>query len=132
MLRKTLTAAALLIASTSALANDGYVYGRVITVEPSFSISFGGGRHNDGYRVLYETGGEHYWTHSHIRPREVIYVPRPVYVQPVNYSSYSHGDDWRHHGGHGRKDHRSGWRDHDREDNDHDRKRGHSRGHDGD
>ena len=113
MLRKILMSATLLLASSGAWANDGYVYGRVINVEPSINISIGGHRHQNGYRVLYETGGERYWTHSDYRPRDVIYVPRPVYVQPVqNY--YYQGDNG-HHGGRGdyRGDngHHRGWGD---------------------
>ncbi|MEQ1590884.1 MAG: hypothetical protein ABL892_00695 [Thiobacillaceae bacterium] len=113
MLRKTLFAACLLIASGSAMADrDGYVYGRVLTVEPSFSISIGGGRYNDGFRIQYETGGQRYWTHSDYRPRDVIYVPRPVYVRPVYYSNGYRGGDWHHRGWRDRDDHRDGWRGH--------------------
>ena len=130
MLRKTLIAASLLIASGSVLANDNYVHGRVITVQPSISVSVGGGHHDNGFRVLYESGGQRYWTHSDYYPRDVIYVPRPVEVQPVYYSdrSYRRDEGYRH----GWRDEHHGWRGHDRDhdDYDHDRRRGHGWGHD--
>lgn len=130
MLSKTLLAAGLLIASGSAMANDGYVYGRVITVEPRITINLGGARHYEGFRVLYETDGERYWTHSHTRPRNVIYVPRPVNVQPVYYSNHARRNEGGHYGWHNRDDHRSEWRGHDRHDNGgHNRNRGHDRKH---
>ncbi len=126
MLRKILMSATLLFASSGAWANDGYVYGRVINVEPSINISIGGHRHQNGYRVLYETGGERYWTHSDYRPHDVIYVPRPVYIQPVQ--NYYYPGDMGHHGGGYRGDngHHRGWGDY-RED--HHEWRGHDRGH---
>jgi hypothetical protein len=124
MLRKTLISAALLLASSGAWARDGYISGHVINVEPSITISVGGHRHQNGYRVLYETGGERYWTHSDYRPHDVIYVPRPVYVQPVqNY--YYRGDNG-HHGGWGDNGHHNGWGDY-RED--HHERRGNDRRH---
>lgn len=119
MLRKILIASCLIIASGSALANHDYVAGRVVRVEPSFSISFGGGRHHDGFRVLYESGGRQYWTHSDYRPRNVIYVPRPVYVEPVYYENYYAGPGYRrgwshhrHHEGYGHRRFEHGWRGH--------------------
>ena len=100
MLRKSLIGIALLAASTGALAGDDYIYGRVVTVEPHFSISFGGGRHHDGFRIMYEVGGQHYWTHSHYRPGHVIWVPRPV-VHHIHHHKhkhhYRHGWDDRRH-----------------------------------
>ncbi len=116
MLRKTLMAACLLIASGSAVAeHNNYGYGRAVTVEPSVSISYSSGRYNDSTRILYETGGSSYLPRCDYRPRDVIYAPRPVYVQPVYYNNYYRG------GGHHRD-----W--HDRDDRD----RGHGRGHDDD
>lgn len=109
MLRKTLIAAALLAASSGAMAGGDYVHGRVVTVEPNFVISFGGGRHHDGFRILYEAGGRHYWTHSHYHPGHVIWVPRPVGHHIHHYKhQYRHGwddrrDKWR--------DSRGGWDD---------------------
>ena len=108
MFRNSLIAVALLAASTGVLADyddDGHVYGRVVTVEPNFVISFSGGRYPDGFRVLYEVGGRQYWTRSHYRPEHVIWVPRPVgyYGYPVRY--YDH-DGWR----------RGHWKRHDRDD----------------
>lgn len=94
MLRKTLIAAALLAASAGAMADhNGYVYGRVVTVEPHFVISFGGGRHYDGFRILYEIGGQHYWTHSHHHPGHTIWVPRPA--GHVIHHHYPWRHDWR-------------------------------------
>jgi hypothetical protein len=118
MLNKLLLAASLLIASGSALADrDDYVYGRVLSVEPSFSVSIGGGRYNDGFR--------------YVPPRDVIYLPRPVYAEPVYRSYYREDRDWDHRGwdhrGWDRGWHR-GWRDHDRHDGDW----GHGRHHDDD
>ncbi len=79
MLRKSLFAIALLAASGGAMAgHDDYVYGRVVSVEPHFSISISSGRYHDGFRILYETGGQRYWTHSTHRPGQVIWVPRPA------------------------------------------------------
>lgn len=120
MLRKMLIAVALLAASTGVMANDDYVYGRVVTVEPHFSISFGSGRHHDGFRIMYEVGGRHYWTHSHRHPGHVIWVPRPA-VHHVHHHKYKHHyrhgwNDRRHDRRHDRwddrwDDHRDGWRD---------------------
>jgi hypothetical protein len=118
MLRKTLFAACLLVASGSAMADhNDYGYGRVVTVEPSVSISYSSGRYSDSTRILYQTGGSSYLPHCDYRPRDVIYAPRPVYVQPVYYNNY-------YRGGHHR-----GWRD---RDDWRDRGRGHGRGHDDD
>lgn len=129
MVHKALIATCLLIASGSVMASDGYVAGRVLRVEPSFSISFGGGHHNSGFRVLYETGGQHYWTHSNYRPHDVIYVPRPVHVQPVYYDNYYRGDRGHYNGWGNRDIHRSGGHGYDSHDGG---RRGHRgyRGHD--
>lgn len=99
MLRNSLIAISLLAASAGAMASDDdYIYGRVVTVEPHFSISFGGGGHHDGFRILYESGGQHYWTHSRHRPGHVIWVPRPI------GHNVQHHKHHRHHGWHGRRD----------------------------
>jgi hypothetical protein len=105
LLHKILGAAALLAASTGVMAGGDYVYGRVITAEPHFSISFGSGRHHDGFRILYEVGGQHYWTHSPYHPGHVIWVPRPVghYIHHHKHHHKHHRHDW--------DDRRDGWRD---------------------
>ena len=109
MLRTLLIATALLTTSGAALARDGQEYGRVISVKPSFSISFGT-RHHDGYRVQYESAGHHYWTHSSHHPGHYFVLPPQHYVQ----SNYGYRD----HGWSGRDRHH--WRGH-REDRRHDR-----------
>ncbi|MBT9590934.1 MAG: hypothetical protein IV089_08510 [Thiobacillus sp.] len=111
MLRTLLIATALLTTSGAALARDGDEYGRVISVEPSFSISFGT-RHHDGYRVQYESGGHHYWTHSPHHPGHYFVLPPQHYVQS-NYGYRDHG--WRGHERHHWKGHREDRR-HDRHD----------------
>lgn len=113
MLRTLLIATTLLAASGSALASDRE-YGRVVTVEPHFSVSFGS-RHQDGFRVLYESGGSHYWTYTTHHPSHVIVLPpdhyraQPVYYKPKHHRHDWHDDDWgqgRGHGRHHRKHHR--------------------------
>lgn len=99
MLRPLLIAAALLTASGTALAHDGY--GRVVSVEPHFVISFGT-PYPDGFRVLYESGGARYWTHTSTYPDRVIVLPQPYRVE----HRYRH--DWNDRGGDRRHD---GWRD---------------------
>jgi hypothetical protein len=106
MLRTLLIATALLTASGTALAHSDYGYGRVVTVEPNFSISFGT-RHHDGFRVLYESGGTHYWTHTPYRPSHVIVLP-PHHHRVKHVHHYrDDGRDWDHR--------RDGWRDDRRE-----------------
>ena len=107
MLRKILIATALLTASGTALAHSDY--GRVVSVEPHFAISFGT-RHHDGFRVLYESGGARYWTHTRHHPGHVIVLPERHHVRHVqHHRDYGYRDDWR-----GRDDHR-GHRKHHRE-----------------
>jgi hypothetical protein len=78
MIRKLFVAAAMLLAaSASALAHGNYGYGRVVTVEPHFAISFGT-RDHDLFSVLYESGGSRYWTHA-------PYHRGPVIVQPPHH-----------------------------------------------
>lgn len=104
----------LILASTLAMSGlahaHGYAYhaGRVVTVEPTFTISFGQ-RYPDGYRILYEVGGHRYWTHSYHRPGHTIVVP----ARPVThvYHHYHYGKP----GWHPRHDDRRHWR-HDRRD----------------
>jgi hypothetical protein len=120
MLRKLIIAASLLAASGSALAYDDFRHGRVISVEPSFSISFGS-RHHDGYRILYESGGQRYWHHSHSYPRHTYIVPS--HSVHYGYGHYQHG--WKHHRDDDRYERR-----HDRRHDRHERR--HHRHHDDD
>jgi len=106
MLRTLLVATVLLTATGSALAHNDHVYGRVVTVEPHFAISFGT-RHHDGFRVLYESGGSHYWTYTPHHPGHAIVLPPPHRVRHVHHHrDYGRGwdarrdwddrrDDWR-------------------------------------
>lgn len=135
MLRTFILAASLLVVSSGALARGDYDhgYGRVVSVEPHFVLSFGGGRHHDGFRVLYEVGGTRYWTHSHYHPSHSHYAPPPR----VYYSgAYGHERrDWGHHDGyrHGGYHHgdRQGYRHHNRHHDRHSDRREHHRGHRG-
>ena len=124
MLRTLLIATALVAASGTAIARDDYGHGRVVSVEPNFTISFGT-RHHDGFRVLYESGGARYWTHSPHHPGHVIVLPPPHRVTHVRhyrdygYRDYGHGwddrRDWkdRHDGRRDdRREHHSDRRDH--------------------
>lgn len=123
MLRKLILATGMLAVSSAAFAYDGYArhHGRVITVEPSFSISFGN-RYHDGFRVQYESGGTRYWTHSHYHPGPVIIVPQHQ-VRHVYHHRGWHNDrgwdrhdrrDWRDDRRHDRRDDRRHGRHHDR------------------
>ncbi len=112
MLRTLLIATALLTASSASFAHGGnHGHGRVITVEPRFVVSFGS-RHHDGFRVLYESGGSRYWTHTPYRPGRTIVLPPRHRVQHVHhYRDYAPGRDGRRDWNHRRDD----WR-HDRDD----------------
>lgn len=111
MLRTLLIATALLAASGTAIARSDYGHGRVVSVEPHFVLSFGT-RHHDGFRVLVESGGARYWTHSPYHPGHAIMLPPPHRVTHVRhyreygYREYGRGWDDRH----GRKDRRDDWR----------------------
>lgn len=116
MLKKLFIGAALLAASGIASAHDDYGYrqGRVITVEPNFVISFGS-RYPDGFRVLYEFGGNRYWTYSSYRPGPVIMLPpRPAYYAPYprrewrDDRGWDRRNEWRHER---REERREDWRD---------------------
>lgn len=107
MLRTLLIATALLTTSGAALARDGHDYGRVISVEPHFVISFGT-RHHDGFRILYESGGHHYWTHSYHHPGHRIVLPPPHRIY-YGYPSQHYG--WKGHDRHHWKGHRDDWHD---------------------
>ena len=109
MLKKTI---ALLILSAAfsapSWANWDAGYGRVIRVEPAVSIGFNEGRNH--FQILYEFGGERYWTYADYYPGPWIAVPAPRYVYPYSwenryYAPYYWGP--HHH------------RDHDRWDGDH-------------
>ena len=107
MLRKLLLATALLAASGASFAHDGdYGYGRVVSVEPHFVISFGT-RERDGFRVLYESGGARYWTTTSYYPGPTIVLPPPYRVERVYYRDYGRGWDDR---GWGRRGGWGGWR----------------------
>lgn len=123
MLRTLLIATTLLAASGTAIARSDYGHGRVVSVEPHFVLSFGTRQH-DGFRVLYESGGSRYWTHTPHHPGRVIVLPplhRVTHVRhyrDYGYREYGRGwddrrgrkdqrDDWRED----RHEHRSDWRD---------------------
>ena len=102
MLRTLLIATTLLAASGTAIARSDYGHGRVVSVEPHFVMSFGT-RHHDGFRVLYESGGSRYWTHTPRHPGHVIVMPPPHRVTHVrHYRDYGYRD-------HGYRDHGRGW-----------------------
>ena len=103
-LRTLLIASALLTASGASFAHGGdYGYGRVVSVEPHFVISFGT-RERDGFRVLYESGGYRYWTNTPYYPGPTIALPPPYRVERVYYGDYGRGRDDRGWG-----DRRGGW-----------------------
>lgn len=113
MLRKTLIATFLLGSSGSALALDDFLSRH--RIEPHVSITLSSGHPYD-----------HQTRHPEVHYRDVyrdVYVPRTVYVQPVNHHSYYRVDEGRHYGKHKNK-HRKSWRDYDRDDH-HDRQRHH-------
>lgn len=112
MLRTLLIATALLTASSASFAHGGsYGYGRVVSVEPNFVISFGTYR-PDGFRVLYESGGSRYWTRTSYYPGSTIVLPPPYRVERVYYRDYGpwQGRGWKHR--HGDRD---AWREERRE-----------------
>jgi hypothetical protein len=113
MLRTLLIAGVLLTASSTSFAHDGgHGYGRVVSVEPRFVISFGTHR-PDGFRVLYESGGYRYWTHTSHYPGPRIVLPPSYRIERVYYRDYERDRDgrgWNH-----RRGDRDGWRDERRE-----------------
>ena len=120
MLRQTLIATFLLGASGSALALDDFLSRH--RLEPHVSITLSSGHRHDVHQPR----------HREVYYRDVyrdVYVPRPVYVQPVYHNSYYRSDEGRHHWKHKNK-HQRQWRDYDRDDH-HDRRR-HHRYHDDD
>jgi hypothetical protein len=94
-------------ASGMALAHGDYGYGRVVTVEPQISISFGT-RHHDGFRVLYESGGQRYWTHTSYHPGHAIVLPAQHH-HTVRHVYHYRDDDRGWHDG-PRWDDGRGWR----------------------
>ncbi|MCA1926386.1 MAG: hypothetical protein LDL16_08935 [Thiobacillus sp.] len=117
MLRTLTLAASLLATSGAALAYDDYAYrhGRVVSVQPNVIISFGT-RHHDGFRILYESGGHRYWTHSYHRPGPVIVLP-PRHITHIHHSRHHGWDDrrdWRDDRRDWRHDRQHDWRDHHR------------------
>jgi hypothetical protein len=101
-------ATALLTASGASFAHDrDYGYGRVVSVEPQLSISFGS-PYPDGFRVLYESGGSRYWTHTTYYPRETIVLPPAYEVHRVYYRDDRRGWDGPRRGWEDRRD--GGWR----------------------
>ncbi len=109
MLKKTLFAGLLAIASASpVLAHGGYddyVDARVIRVEPQLSFSYSNWGGNDAFRILYEWGGNQYWTYGPRHPGHLIRVRPPVvhhYYQPHYRHDYRHEyrRDWRNDDGH--------------------------------
>lgn len=115
MIRTLLIASAFLAASGSVFAQDGY--GRVVSVEPYVSVAFGSSRH-DGFRVVYESGGRHYWTHMPSYPDYVIAVPPPHRVHYIDHYTPQYKRHYKHHDKHWRDDRRDwddrhdGWRGH--------------------
>lgn len=109
MLRTLLIATALLTASSASFAHGGdYGYGRVVSVEPHFVISFGT-RQPDGFRVLYESGGYRYSTHTSYYPGPTIVLPPPYRVERAYYRDDRR--DWDGRGWNHRRGGRDGWRD---------------------
>lgn len=102
MLKRTLFAGLLAIASvTPVLAHGGYddyVDARVIRVEPHLSFSYSNWGGDDAFRILYEWGGNHYWTYGPRHPGRLIRVrpPRVVhhYYQPQY--RYERHHEYRH------------------------------------
>lgn len=107
MLKRTLFAGLLALTSAApAMAHGGYyddwVDARVIRVEPVVSFSYSNWGGNDAFRILYEWGGNHYWTYGPRHPGRVIRVrpPRVVhhyyYYYPPYYYRHEHRHEYRH------------------------------------
>ena len=114
MLRTLLIAGALLTASGTVLANQAYVHGSVVSVDPNFAVSYGSGPYNSGFSVMVSSGGVPYWGVPYgYAPAPVIVVPPPRYrVQHVHHHrGYGRGWDERRDW----NDRRDDWRDDRRE-----------------
>jgi hypothetical protein len=117
MLRTLLISAALLTTSGTVLAHNDDSYGRVVSVEPHFAISFSS-RHHDGFGVLYESGDARYWTATPYHPGHAVVLPPHYRVDHVHHHrDYGYGKDRR-----GWDDDRDGWRG-DRRDHNRDHRR---------
>jgi len=97
MLRISLIAAALLTASTGALAHQNETYVQVVPVEPHWVVSYGS-PYPSSVQVFYGTGAYPYWTRSYGPPVRVIRAPYPVYGYPDGHRAHGHHD--YHHDGH--------------------------------
>jgi hypothetical protein len=119
MLKKTLVLLMLGAAfSTQAWAHDrGYVYGRVIRVEPAILSGFDDGRSH--FEILYQLGGARYWASTDYDPGPWIAVPQPtvvytrrVYAPPRYYATppaYVYGYRGHDQCDHGRRHERKHW-----------------------
>lgn len=107
MLKKTLLAGLMaLVSTTPALAHGGYyddwVDARVIRVEPVLSFSYSNWGGQDRFRILYEWGGNHYWTYGPYHPGPWVRVRAPrvihhYYAPPYRYERHdAYRYDWRH------------------------------------
>lgn len=67
-------------------------YGRVIRVEPAVSVGFRDGRNH--FQILYEFGGERYWTYADTYPGPWIAIPEPRYVYTVPAPRYVYRYRW--------------------------------------
>jgi hypothetical protein len=93
--------------STPSWADWDRGYGRVIRVEPAISFGFHDGRNH--FHILYEFGGDRYWTYADYYPGPWIAVPAPGYGYRYGWDNYYYpyrwdrgrqwGErHWRHHG----------------------------------
>jgi hypothetical protein len=109
MLKKSLALLILGAAfSAPSWADWDHHQGRVIRVEPVVSIGYSNGPAR--FQILYELGGQRYWTYADYRPGAWIAVPPPRYVYPYRWEARRHYR-WNERG----HDH-DGWRDDRRDD----------------
>lgn len=96
MIRKLLIAAtfASVGLSGAAFAHGHHGHGRVIEVQPRVSIAVGSGYY-DGFRVLFESGGQRYWTHTAYRPGPVIVLPPRHRWYPAHSYTARSGHGWK-------------------------------------
>ena len=100
MLRTLLIASTLLASSGAALSSQAYVQGGVVSVDPSFAVSYGSGPYNSGFSVMYSSGGVPYWGVPYgYGPAPVIVVPPPRYrvyaVPPGHAYKHGYGHGWK-------------------------------------